>query len=137
MDTRTPGHAFVTKFADFWETPSPARLPELLHPDVVLRQPLAPPAVGIIQAQQQFERFCRCLPDLHARIDHWSADGDVVFIEFTLHARFGGDALAWPTVNRMTLRDGKVTERIAYFDPLAVLPTLLRHPSVWRKWLTR
>ncbi|WP_371746909.1 nuclear transport factor 2 family protein [Mycolicibacterium sp. YH-1] len=62
MDTCPTGHALVTGFADFWDAPSPARLPELLHPDVVLHQPLAPPAVGIAQAHQPFERFCRCLP---------------------------------------------------------------------------
>ncbi|HET6733714.1 nuclear transport factor 2 family protein [Mycobacterium sp.] len=126
--------AFVTKFADFWTDPTPARLPELLHTNVVLRQPLAPSAVGIEQAQVQFERFCRCLPGLHARVDHWSTHNDLVFIEFTLCARLGRETLAWPTVNRLILRDGKAAERVTYFDPLAVLPTLLRHPSVWRRW---
>lgn len=96
----------------------------------------APPAIGIEQAQRHFERFCRCLPGLHARVDHWSADHDLVFIEFTLYARLGRETLAWRTVNRLTLRDGKASERVTYFDPLAVLPTLLRHPSVWRRWWT-
>jgi hypothetical protein len=103
----------------------------------VLRQPLARSTVGITQAQRQFERFCRCLPGLHARIDHWVADGDDLFIEFTLHADFGRDTLTWPTVNRLVLRDGKAIERVTYFDPLVVLPTLLRHPSVWWQWLIR
>ncbi|MCV7169220.1 nuclear transport factor 2 family protein [Mycobacterium manitobense] len=137
MDTCPSGHPFITRFADFWDAPSPARLPELLHPNVVLRQPLARSTVGITQAQRQFERFCRCLPGLHARIDHWVADGDDLFIEFTLHADFGRDTLTWPTVNRLVLRDGKAIERVTYFDPLAVLPTLLRHPSVWWQWLIR
>lgn len=30
VDTRTPGQAFVTKFADFWETPSPATVSTVL-----------------------------------------------------------------------------------------------------------
>jgi hypothetical protein len=134
MSTNSPAHAFVTKFADFWNAPSALRLPELLHPEVVLRQPLAPPAVGIKQAQKHFERFCRCLPDLHARVDHWSSNQDVVFIEFTLYACLGRDALEWPTVNRFILHNGKAIERVTYFDPLAVLPTLLRHPSTWWRW---
>ncbi|UNB52912.1 hypothetical protein [Mycolicibacterium sp. YH-1] len=58
-----------------------------------------------------------------------------MFIEFTLHSDFGRDTLCWPTVNRLVLRDGKAIERVTYFDPLAVLPTLLRHPSVWWQWL--
>ncbi len=134
MSAQSPAHAFVTMFADFWAAPSPARLPELLHSDVVLRQPLAPPTIGIAQAQQDFERFHRCLPGLHARVDQWSGSQDLVFIEFTLHARLGRDALEWPTVNRLILKDGKAIERVTYFDPLAVLPTLLKHPSVWLRW---
>ena len=137
MDTCPPRHAFVTRFADFWAAPSPARLPELLHPDVVLRQPLAPPAIGIAQAQQQLERFCRCLPGLHAHVEHWATNGDHMFIEFTVKANLARDVLTWPTVNRLILRDGKATERVTYFDPLPVLPALLRHPSVWWQWLIR
>jgi hypothetical protein len=134
MNTQSPAAGFVAAFAEFWAAPSPLRLSELLHPEVVLRQPLAPPTVGIAQAQMQFERFCRCLPDLHARVDHWSSNQDVVFIEFTLYASLGRDALEWPTVNRLILQDGKAIERVTYFDPVAVLPTLLRHPSVWWRW---
>lgn len=136
MSTSPAGSAFVAKFADFWTAPTPARLPELLHADVVLRQPLASAAIGIVQAQREFERFCRCLPGLHARVDHWSGANDLVFIEFKLYAPLGRETLVWPTVNRLTLRDGKASERVTYFDPLAVLPTLLRHPSVWRRWWT-
>jgi hypothetical protein len=41
-------------------------------------------------------------------------------------------------VNRLVLNDGKAIERVTYFDPLAILPTLLRHPSIWwRCWRFR
>jgi ketosteroid isomerase-like protein len=134
MNAQPPVEAFVSTFADFWHAPTPSRLPELLQSDVILRQPLAPTMIGIAAAQHQFERFCRCLPDLHARVDHWSGDRNIVFIEFTLYARFGRDVLEWPTVNRLALQDGKAVERVTYFDPLAVLPTVLRHPSAWWRW---
>jgi ketosteroid isomerase-like protein len=125
---------FVSRFADFWAEPSPQRLPELLHPDVVLVQPLAPRMVGIQAAQTQFQRFWYVLPDLRAHVDHWCGDRDLVFIEFRLHARIGGNSIEWPNVNRLQLRDGKAIERITYFDPLAILPTLARHPSLWWRW---
>jgi ketosteroid isomerase-like protein len=134
MSAEPSTEAFVAQFADFWDAPSPQRLPELLHSDVALRQPLTPPTVGIVQAQLQFERFCRCLPELRADVDTWSGDQELLFIEFTVSARLGRDALRWPSVNRLRLRDGKASERVTYFDSLAVLPTLLRHPSVWRRW---
>jgi SnoaL-like domain len=129
-----PEH-FVAKFADFWSQPSPRRLPELLHRDVVLVQPLAPRTVGIEAAQAQFHRFFSCLPGLRADVDNWCGDKDIVFIEFRLRADLGRDELEWPNVNRLRLCDGKGIERVTYFDPLVVVPTLLRHPSIaWRWW---
>jgi SnoaL-like domain len=125
---------FVTRFADFWADPSPQRLPDLLHSDVVLVQPLAPRMVGIEAAQSQFQRFWDVLPDLRADVDQWCGDGDLVFIEFRLHARIGKNRIEWPNVNRLLLRGDKAIERITYFDPLAILPTLARHPSAWCRW---
>jgi len=134
VNTSSAAEEFVIKFADFWSNPSPQRLAELLHPDVVLVQPLAPRVVGIEAAQAKFHRFCYCLPGLRACVDRWCSCGDLVFIEFRLCARIGGDVTEWPNVNRLVLRDGKAIERATYFDPLAILPTLLRHPSVWWRW---
>jgi ketosteroid isomerase-like protein len=127
--------SFVTKFAQFWDDPAPQGLTELLHPDVVLVQPLVPRTVGIEAAEAQFQRLFDCLPRLHAHVDHWCGDGDLVFIEFRMHARIQGSLIEWPNVNRLLLRDGKGIERVTYFDALAVVPTLLRHPSIgWRWW---
>jgi ketosteroid isomerase-like protein len=134
MNARSDAEQFVAKFADFWRHPSPARLPDLLHPDVVLVQPLAPRTVGIEAAQAQFRRFFGSLPGLTADVDHWGGDDDIVFIEFRLRATIGHDVIEWPNVNRLRLCDGKGIERITYFDPLAVLPTLLRHPSIAWRW---
>ena len=127
--------SFVTKFAKFWADPAPKGLAELLHPDVVLIQPLVPRMVGIEAAQAQFGRLFYCLPELHAHVDHWCGEGDLVFIEFRMHARIGSSLIEWPNVNRLLLRDGKGIERVTYFDALAMLPALLRHPSIgWRWW---
>ncbi|OBB96533.1 hypothetical protein A5782_04840 [Mycobacterium sp. 852002-40037_SCH5390672] len=135
MSASSNPKTFVIKFAEFWADPSSQGLAELLQPDVVLMQPLVPRMVGIEAAQAQFQRFRYCLPGLHAHVDHWCGDGDLVFIEFRLHARIGGAVIEWPNVNRLQLRNGKGIERVTYFDPLAILPTLLRHPSLgWRWW---
>ncbi|GLE52352.1 hypothetical protein [Mycobacterium montefiorense] len=45
---------FVTKFAKFWDDPAPQGLAELLHPDVVLVQPLVAGIArqfGVIEAK--------------------------------------------------------------------------------------
>lgn len=130
----TDPEQFVARFADFWKDPSPQRMPELLHPDVVLTQPLAPPMLGIADAQEEFRRIWRWLPDLRATVDRWSGDGSLVFIEFRLHTPAGRDVLEWPSVDRFVLRDDKAIERTTYFDPLAVLPALGRDPSLWWRW---
>jgi hypothetical protein len=135
VNTTSDPEQFVTKFANFWKHPSPQQLPELLHPDVVLVQPLAPRTVGIKAAQAQFQRFFSCLPGLRGDVEHWCGHDDMVFIEFRLRANLGGDLLEWPNVNRLRLRDGKGIERVTHFDPLAVLPMLLRHPSIAWRWL--
>jgi hypothetical protein len=101
---------------------------------VVLVQPLAAPMIGIEAAQAEFQRIWRCLPDLRAHVDHWCGDADLVFIEFRLRTQIGDTAAEWPNVNRLVLHDGKAIERVTYFDPLAILPTLLRHPSIWWRW---
>lgn len=97
-------------------------------------QPLAAPMIGIQAAQAEFRRIWRCLPDLRAQVDHWCGERDLVFIEFRLDARIGSTFIEWPNVNRLALCDGKAIERVTYFDPLAILPTLLRHPSIWWRW---
>jgi hypothetical protein len=134
VSTTADAEQFVAKFANFWKNPTSQRLPELLHPDVVLVQPLAPCTVGIEAAQAQFQRFCYCLPGLSADVDHWRGDSDMVFIEFRMRANVGGDSIEWPNVNRLRLCGGKGIERVTYFDPLAILPTLLRHPSIAWRW---
>ncbi|MFB7873769.1 nuclear transport factor 2 family protein [Nocardia sp. NPDC056064] len=127
---------FVANFIDFWDRPSVARIPEILHPDVVLTQPLSPPMYGIVAAQREFAQIWRLLPDLRAEIDRWRGDDDIVFIEFRLFAHIGRHRIEWPNIDRMILRDGKAIQRMNYFDPLPILPIVARHPSMWWRWYT-
>jgi ketosteroid isomerase-like protein len=126
--------SFVRGFAGFWRDPSPARMGELLTDDAVLRQPLSAPLRGLHAAQAEFERIFRWLPDLRGEVDGWSARGDAVFIEFRLRATLSGRRLEWPAVDRFTLRDGKASERVSYFDALPLLMRVLRHPTSWWGW---
>ena len=125
---------FVARFIDFWNDPSPERIPEIVHDDVVLTQPLAAPMHGIAAAREELARIWRLLPDLRATVDRWHGGGDLVFIEFRLHTRAGGKLVEWPNVDRIILRGEKAIERMNYFDPLAVLPTIGRRPSLWWRW---
>lgn len=128
-------NAFVEGFADFWKAPSPDRLTDHLHPDVVLVRPLSPPRHGLGAAQREFTRILGLLPDLHGEVDRWSQAGDVVFIEFRLIARLGSEVVEWPVVDRFLLRGDKAVERVSYFDSLPLLIKVVKHPSAWRGWL--
>lgn len=127
---------FVENFIDFWRYPSPERLPEILHDDVILTQPLASPMRGLAAAQDEFRRIWQWLPDLRADVDRWCGENDLVFVEFRLHASVGNKVVEWPNVDRFLLRDEKAAARMNYFDPLAVLRALPRDPRLWWRWWT-
>lgn len=126
--------AFVDKFIDFWTAPSPERLGEILHPDVVLTQPLAAPMYGLPAAEEEFRRIWKWLPDLRADVDRWSGDDTLVFVEFRLYAHVDDRRIEWPNVDRFILRGEKAIARMNYFDPLAVLRDLPLRPGLWRRW---
>lgn len=126
---------FAGRFADFWRAPSPDRLSDLLHPEVLLVQPLSPPRHGLAAAQREFARILNLSPDLRGEVDRWSRVGDVVFIEFRLIARFGDEVVEWPVVDRFLLRGDKAVERVSYFDSFPLMLAVLKHPSTWLGWL--
>ena len=127
---------FVDRFAAAWSTCDPERLLELLTDDVVLRQPGLPDTQGKAAARDAFSRLFRAFPDLHAIVHRWAANGDVVFIEFTLATTFGGRELSWPAVDRFLLRDGLAAERVNYFDARRFLIEILKRPRGWRRLAT-
>ncbi len=125
---------FVENFIDFWREPSPQRLPEILHANVMLFQPLSAPMRGIEAARTEFGRIWRLLPDLCAHVDRWRGDSEVLFIEFRLRATLGREQIEWPNIDRFALSRGKAIVRTNYFDPLPILPKFAKHPSRWLRW---
>lgn len=130
----TDSELFTQRFADFWASPSPERMAELLHPEVVLIQPLSRPMIGLAAAQDEFRRLFAFLPDLKATVDRALGGDELLYIEFRLHASLGRERIEWPVVDRFYLQDGKALERMTYFDPLPILLRMLRHPSRWWPW---
>lgn len=128
---------FVERFATAWGRSDIDLLLGLLAEDVVLTQPIMPTTRGRDAARKSFARLFRVAPDLQATVHRWAADGDVVFIEFTLAASYGGREVSWPAVDRFVLRDGLAAERISYFDPLPLGIKLATNPRGWRQLLGR
>ena len=135
IDARPAGAAeFVEGFRRFWSDPDPADLAALLTRDVRLVQPLSPVMHGIEEAQAEFRRLFRWLPDLRGEVDRWRGDGEEVFIEFRLRARIGGRTVEWPVVDRFSLASGRARERVSYFDPLPLVLRLARAPRGAFRW---
>lgn len=122
---------FSGRFAEAWANPTPERLVALLHPDVLLRQPHRPPVRGKPAALEEFRRLFAWLPGLHGVIDRAVDAGDIVFIEWRMQMPVGSDIISIPAVDRFRLKDGLGFERVVYFDQMALVAALARHPRLW------
>jgi ketosteroid isomerase-like protein len=127
---------FVLRFERAWATSDLAELEALWTDDIVLIQPLSAPAVGREQGRKRFSSILRLIPDLHATVHRWAANGDVVFIEFTLSGTFGGREVSWPAVDRFLLRDGLAAERVSYFDAMPLMLQMAMRPRGWKRLIS-
>jgi len=133
--------AFVEHFRAGWaggaDTLVARFLPELLDPDVVMTQPLLPPARGHDGFAAFFELVFGAIPDLRGEVHDWRPTDDGVEIDFTLHGTLGGAPFALPTTDRIVLRDGRVLERHARMDSRALAATVARRPLASLRLLVR
>lgn len=123
---------FVERFQTWWSAPDPATLGSLLTPDVVLVQPVLPRTVGLEAAQRSFRKLTAALPDLTGSVHRWAADGESVFIEFTLSGTLGGRPIAWENVDRFIVdADGLASERVNFHDSVALAGKIIVRPRGW------
>jgi ketosteroid isomerase-like protein len=103
--------------------------------DVRMVQPQLPTAVGKAAFRETFRPAFELIPDLHATVRSWAAEGGTVFIEFTLEGTLGGRKVTAPAVDRFELRDGLVAERVAYLDPAPMLRAVATSPRTWPRFV--
>lgn len=116
--------AFVDRFTEGWAggRDALARVMEgQVAEDVVLTQPLAPPARGLRGFDAQFKRLFGMIPDLTGEVHRWEPTQDGVTIDMTFHGTLFGRPFELPNRDRIVLRDGLLAERHADFRPLGVL----------------
>ena len=126
---------FVRAFAEMWDRPTMEGFAALMHPEVRLVQPLARPVHGTHEACEWFVGMLALVPDIRIAVDRWSGTSEALFIEWTATATFAGKPVRWSAVDRFRLADGKVLERIAYFDPLPLLGAVVARPSGWLRFV--
>ena len=132
--TRTDAMEFVEFFAAGWVIG--AHDPEAffghfgprMHPDIVLIQPIAPPAQGPGALRELFGPLFKAMPDLQGELKRWAETADGVFIELTVSGHLGRRPLEWTVVDRIILEDGLIRERRSYFDPAPLLKAVALQP---------
>ena len=145
METSTisAAEAWVEAFADGWRRPVDAEhfathFEPWMQPDIRLVQPQVPTAHGFEAFRERLARpLFELVPDLHGAVERWAADGDTVYIELRLEGTVGGRHVTMRTCDRVTLRDGRASERVAYVDPSPLLSAIARSPRVWPRAIRR
>lgn len=133
--------AFVEAFAEGWRAPGDAdcfadQFERWFHPDVRFIQYPMPTIRGIQAFREQFARpLFSLMPDLRGTVTRWAASGDDIYIELRLEGTLGRRPITLHSCDRITLRDGRVIERVAHLDPSPLLAGIKRTPRVWPRTL--
>ena len=131
---RTEAAAFAEAFAEGWAigATDPERFfrhfAAHFQPNALLIQPLSPPARGEAGLRRSLGPVFDAMPDLTGEVLSWGETEDGLLIELRLTGTLSGLPVAWTTVDRITLRDGLLAERVANFDPLPLIWALVRRP---------
>jgi ketosteroid isomerase-like protein len=139
--TSNAAKAWVEMFAEGWANPVDAdsfcdHFDPWFQPEVRMIQPSVRPVVGKQAFREEFARpLFELVPDLHGTVESWAASGDVVYIELRLEGTVGRRAFTMHTCDRITLRDGKAAERVAYLDPAPLVKAVARSPRAWPRFL--
>jgi hypothetical protein len=128
------GEEFVAFFAAGWSIGASdperffAHFDGRLRADARLVQPLAPELRGTAGLRELLTPLFDALPDLRGEVVRWGPTEDGVIVELVLHSPATG--IAWPTLDVIELRAGRIAGRRAHFDPLPLMGALLRRPRV-------
>jgi ketosteroid isomerase-like protein len=132
-----PAEAFVEAFAAAWRAPGDAdrfadHFEDWFDPHVRFVQYSMPTFTGREGFREKFARpLFALMPDLHGTVTRWAAFGDDVYIELRLQGTLGRRRVVLHSCDRITLRDGKVIERVAHLDPAPLMTAVKRTPRIW------
>ena len=127
--------AFVRRFGEVWARPDPEALNSLVRPDVEFIQPMEAPVHGHLEAAAFWRRLLTMIPDLRGEVISWGLRDDRLYVEFRMHGTLGGKPIQWVVLDRILLEDGRVRQRIAYFNPLPLILAVITRPRSWPAYL--
>ncbi len=138
--TNATAARWVEAFAEGWRDPKDAdsfcdHFEPWLHPEIRMVQPNLPTLTGFRDFREGFARpLFDLAPDLHGAVESWASDGDLVYISLRLEGTIGSRQFALSITDRVTLRDGKAIERVAYSDPTPFLKAVALSPRSWPRF---
>jgi ketosteroid isomerase-like protein len=109
---------FVEQWSRVWAAHDGDSWPQLVHEGCVLRNPLG--AVARHDLPGYMANLVRAMPDHTLTATSWGETADGVLIEWVMTA--GGVEIAG--ADRFTLRDGRATDGVAYFDPTPMITAM-------------
>ena len=109
---------FIERFSEVWKSPQPQDFAELFTSNGTLFHPTMERPIGAADVPDYVRRIKALVPDITLEVENWAARGDVVLIEWTITATFGGERILWKGADRFTLEGDKAKEGVAYFDTL-------------------
>ena len=109
--------SFVAAWSQVWRGPDsdPQRYMALLHEGCPLINPISRGTREDLP--RIFDAFLTIEPDIRVVPTRWAETDDGVLIEWCNTGTVHGAPLELRGADRFTLRDGKASEGVAYFDP--------------------
>jgi ketosteroid isomerase-like protein len=135
--TATDLEAVVAAFDAKWRAGGPAaafveRWRDLLDPEIRLVQPQVPTLVGFEAFARGFVGpFFALMPDARGEVLGWAAAGDTAYVEIEITGTIGRRQVKLRSCDRLTVRDGRIVERVAYADPGPLLGAIALTPRAW------
>jgi hypothetical protein len=122
--------AFVDNWLRVWRDRDGQGYAELLHKGCVLDNPIGP--IPREELQKFVAELVAIWPDHRIAATRWAATDDGVLIEWVASGTLPGGPIELRGADRYTLRDGKVAEGVAYFDPRPLLALSPAPGGGWR-----
>ncbi len=128
-------HPFIQEFREVWSNPTLEDLMAPLREDVTLIQPLAEPLHGKKAARKAFRKILTRFPGLQGEVHGGLGSANHVFIDWTMIVPIGRGEQRLPVIDKVTLIDGQVKERVAHFDPSPLFGPIARSPKTLARHL--
>jgi ketosteroid isomerase-like protein len=111
----TEAKMFVDNWSKAWRDHDGHAYAAMLHDDCVLRNPIA--TTTREQLPQFVESLLQVWQNHSIRATHWAHQGDDILIEWVATGRLPKGEIELRGTDRFTMREGKVSDGVSYFDP--------------------